>query len=120
MSSLVERRAALARQGDAPRRSRGEGGAKALSSALPCIFAHATAWERARGRVGKPIVENLGTIELGDRVQLNCAFTPVRLYAGPGAILRMGDDVNVNFGTDIAASRSASQSARASPSDPTW
>ncbi len=58
----------------------------------------------ARARThGKPVVENLGSIEIGDDFQLNSAFSPVRIFAGPGAKLRIGDEVNVNFGADLAA-----------------
>ena len=68
---------------------------------------------RARTR-GKPVVENLGTIEIGDDFQVNCAFSPVRLFAGPGATLRIGDEVNVNFGADIAAEDAVTIGSRVS------
>jgi FkbH-like protein len=57
---------------------------------------------RARTR-GAPIVENLGRIEIGDDFQVNCAFDPVKLYAAHGAVLDIGDRVNINFGTRVSA-----------------
>jgi len=68
---------------------------------------------RARTR-GKPIIENLGRIDIGDDFQLNCAFVPVRLHCGSGATLQVGDAVNVNFGADISAKRSITIGSRVS------
>jgi FkbH-like protein len=68
---------------------------------------------RARTR-GKPIIENLGRIEIGDDFQANCAFVPVRLHCGNGATLSIGDAVNVNFGAEISAERSVTIGSRVS------
>src|SRR6185312_9054494 len=69
--------------------------------------------KRPRTR-GKPVVENLGTIEVGDDFQINCAFSPVRFLAGPGAEIRIGDGLNANFGVEIAASERVVLGARVS------
>ncbi|HEY1956348.1 MAG TPA: HAD-IIIC family phosphatase [Polyangiaceae bacterium] len=68
---------------------------------------------RARTR-GKPVIENLGTIEVGDDFQVNCAFAPVRFVAGPGAEIRIGDGLNANFGVDIAATERVALGSRVS------
>ncbi|HEY1958249.1 MAG TPA: HAD-IIIC family phosphatase [Polyangiaceae bacterium] len=104
--SLLQRaRASLARDRDL---SLGQKFEKGLANGAALVrapfFLRACDRVGARARTrGKPVVENLGTIEIGDDFQLNCAFAPVRLFAGPGATLRIGDEVNVNFGADIAA-----------------
>jgi FkbH-like protein len=69
--------------------------------------------ERARTR-GKPVIENLGSLEIGNDFQVNCAFSPVRMFVGAGGALRIGDDVNVNFGADIAAEQSVTLGSRVS------
>ena len=57
---------------------------------------------RARTR-GRPRIENLGSIEIGEDVQLNSSFSPVLLSTGPGGVLRIGDQVDMNFGTSVSA-----------------
>jgi acetyltransferase-like isoleucine patch superfamily enzyme len=67
---------------------------------------HLRAFDRvgplARTR-GKPIVENHGTIEVGSRLQVSSAFCRSRFFTAKGAVLRIGDGLNANFGTEIAA-----------------
>ena len=45
---------------------------------------------------------------------MNCAFSPVRLHAGAGAEIRIGDGVNVNFGAEISASTKVTIGSRVS------
>ena len=107
MSSLVSRaRASLARDKELPLTEVLEkvvaNGAALLSA--PMYLRRCThVGQRPRTR-GKPIIENLGIIDIGDDFQMNCAFQPVRLHAGPSAELRIGDKVNINFGAEISAS----------------
>src|SRR5439155_10260252 len=53
---------------------------------------------RARTRGGKPVIENLGRIVLGDDVQINSTFAKVRLATGPHGALTIGDAVDLNLG----------------------
>ena len=57
---------------------------------------------RARTR-GRPVIENLGQIELGEDVLLNSSFAPVRLAAASGAVLQIGRGALVNFGVSLCA-----------------
>jgi FkbH-like protein len=57
---------------------------------------------RARTR-GRPVVENLGRIEIGDDFQVNCAYTPVVLRSGRGSEIIVGDRVDMNFGVRVSA-----------------
>ncbi len=66
---------------------------------------------RARTR-GRPIVENLGSIEAGNDLHLNSTFAAVELSVGPGGALRIGDAVNVNFGTRISVETSVTIGSR--------
>jgi FkbH-like protein len=115
--SLVDRaRASLARDKELPL---GEVLEKAVANgaallSAPLYLRHCTrVGARPRTR-GKPIIENLGTIEIGDDFQMNCAFSPVRLHAGAGAQLRIGDAVNVNFGAEISATTTVTIGSRVS------
>ena len=115
--NLVERaRASLARDKELPLSEVVEkavaNGAALLSA--PVYLRHCTrVGQRPRTR-GKPVVENLGTIEIGDDFQMNCAFAPVRLHAGAGAELSIGNNVNVNFGVEISATTKVSIGSRVS------
>jgi long-chain acyl-CoA synthetase len=53
---------------------------------------------------GSPIVENEGTITLGRGVTVNARFAPTRLKVGPGGLLRIGDEVDIGFGSVLSAS----------------
>jgi exopolysaccharide biosynthesis WecB/TagA/CpsF family protein len=57
---------------------------------------------RARTR-GRPIIENQGRIELGDRILINSSFAPVRLAAASGAMIQVGREALINFGVSISA-----------------
>ncbi len=50
---------------------------------------------------GRPRIDNLGTITLGDDVQLRSVMVPVELATGPGGVLEIGNQVNINYGTSI-------------------
>jgi acyl-CoA synthetase (AMP-forming)/AMP-acid ligase II/acetyltransferase-like isoleucine patch superfamily enzyme len=53
---------------------------------------------------GSPVVENEGTLTLGSGVGVNARFAPTRLKVGPGGVLRVGDDVEIGFGSVLSAS----------------
>ena len=57
---------------------------------------------RAR-TLGRPRIENLGTLEIGDDVLLRSVNVPVELCTGPEGRLRIGDAVRLNYGVSIAA-----------------
>ena len=52
---------------------------------------------------GVPDVTNQGRVEIGARFSLSCVPVKSHLTAGPGARLRIGDDVSVAHGAAIAA-----------------
>jgi exopolysaccharide biosynthesis WecB/TagA/CpsF family protein len=68
---------------------------------------------RARTRRA-PVVENLGTIEIGDDFQVNNAFVPSVFQCGAGGAMRIGDGVNVNFGARISATHDVTIGSRVS------
>lgn len=53
--------------------------------------------------LGRPRIENLGTIEIGNDVLIRSVNVPVELCTGPEGRLRIGDGVRVNYGASIAA-----------------
>jgi FkbH-like protein len=58
----------------------------------------------ARARtIGRPNVDNLGTIEIGADFICNSTFAPVELGTGPDGRIEIGDSVAINFGTSIHA-----------------
>lgn len=78
------------------------------------------AWEMATARLrlrtvdalgvhprtfGRPRIVNDGRIEIGGHALLRSVPVPVELVAGPGATLRLGDGVRLNYGTSIHADR---------------
>jgi FkbH-like protein len=65
---------------------------------LPCDRVGAGA--RSHGR---PVINNAGSIAIGDRAILNSMFAPVRLSTGPRGQIVIGDDAAINFGTSISA-----------------
>lgn len=58
---------------------------------------------RALRVVGRPYIQNAGTIRVGDRVVLDAVSTPVHLVTYAGAVLEIGDDVHIGPGTSLAA-----------------
>jgi acetyltransferase-like isoleucine patch superfamily enzyme/acyl carrier protein len=81
-------------------------------AAAPSLWARAAArlWLRACDRVGadvrlegRPFIENLGRIELGEGVVLSSVPVRSHLVAGPGAVLAIGDAVRIGPGAAIAA-----------------
>lgn len=53
--------------------------------------------------LGRPRIENFGTLEIGGHVLIRSVNVPVELCTGPSGRLRIGDGVRVNYGTSIAA-----------------
>ena len=61
---------------------------------------------------GQARVVNHGTISAGRDLQLRGEFLPVELLCGEGAVLEIGDDVWVNFGSVVAAKQKVKVGAR--------
>jgi acetyltransferase-like isoleucine patch superfamily enzyme len=57
---------------------------------------------------GRPIVKNRGEIRIGKDLSLISTWSPVELSAEPGARLTVGDNVIINYGTLVSASKSVS------------
>lgn len=55
---------------------------------------------------GRAIVDNRGTIEIGERTRLMGRFAPVELRTGNGARLVIGDRTLINYGTTIQVAES--------------
>jgi acetyltransferase-like isoleucine patch superfamily enzyme len=53
--------------------------------------------------LGRPRIENYGTMELHDHVQLRSILVPVELTCGHGAVLEIGEDTFLNYGVSIGA-----------------
>ena len=66
-------------------------------------------WPRVQGRL---LVENAGTIRLGDRVRIRGTHIPVELAAMPGGILEIGDRTYINSGASLCAAKSVKIGAR--------
>ena len=52
---------------------------------------------------GRPVVDNRGTMTLGDKVRIVSRITPAELITFPGGRLEIGDSVFINRGTTISA-----------------
>lgn len=70
----------------------------------------ARAWLRACDSVGanarsfgRPYIDNLGSIVLGNDVAVNCKFATVLLGASASGRLEIGDGVTINYGSYITA-----------------
>lgn len=53
--------------------------------------------------VGAPRIENFGRMRIGDRVNLRSILVPVELTTAHGALLTIGDDTFLNYGTSVGA-----------------
>jgi len=53
--------------------------------------------------LGRPNIDNQGTLELGAHVLLRSVNVPVELAVAPGASLTIGDGCRLNYGVSIAA-----------------
>lgn len=51
----------------------------------------------------RPYIENMGRIEIGKNFNLNSRNVQSDLVTGPEGLIRIGNDVNINFGTSIVA-----------------
>jgi maltose O-acetyltransferase len=61
-----------------------------------------------RGRItlrGRASIVNQGTMVLGDRVRLVSTVATLELVTLPSALLEIGDNVFINYGSSMAASR---------------
>ena len=59
-------------------------------------------WPRVSGRL---LVENAGTIILGDRVRIRGTHVPVELAAMPGGTLEIGERTYINSGASLCAAK---------------
>ncbi|MBS2031481.1 MAG: HAD-IIIC family phosphatase [Deltaproteobacteria bacterium] len=81
-----------------------KGGRFVTSSALAPFFLRGATCVGPRARtVGRPRVENAGTLHIGADFLMNSEFCPAELWCGEGATLEIGDQVVINFGTVLAA-----------------
>lgn len=78
--------------------------ALALASA-PLHLRAATALGQGVRTQEAPVIENQGSLYIGDRVNLISRFNPLRLRTRPGGTLRIDADVTINFGTEISATK---------------
>ena len=69
------------------------------------LSAFTTVGARAR-TVGKPLIDNRGTITAGDDLTVNCTVAPVQLVTEPGATLTIGHTVSLGFGVMIGVRES--------------
>jgi FkbH-like protein len=97
----------LTRDADLPIAERIKKGARfvAASISAPLHLRHCTTVGRRARTIGAPNVENGGTIEIGNDVVLNSQFSPVELIAVAGGKIQLGENVRINFGTTVNASR---------------
>lgn len=75
----------------------------ALATA-PLHLRHATSVGPLPRTQEAPLIENHGSIHIGARVNLISRFNPVRLRTHGTGELRLGDDVTINFGSELQAS----------------
>lgn len=52
---------------------------------------------------GRVVVKSRGWIAVGDEVRFNSLLSPIELFAGPGARIEIGCNVDINYGTLISA-----------------
>lgn len=96
------------------------GGMSPLAAARLAVLLAASRWKTARctsvGRwvsvQGRLVVDNAGTLRLGDRVRLRGVPMPIELAALPGGTLEIGERTYINGGTSIAAQCSVKIGAR--------
>ncbi len=55
---------------------------------------------------GRPSVRNRGRMVIGERARLASSMARLELVTDPGGVLEIGDNVFINYGTSISASRS--------------
>lgn len=53
--------------------------------------------------LGRPYINNHGRIEIGGHFNLNSLFATTELATGPNGLIRIGNQVHVNYGTAIVA-----------------
>jgi len=51
--------------------------------------------------LSRPLIENEGRIEIGDRFLITSIVVPSRIAVEAGAVLTIGDDVRLNYGCEI-------------------
>jgi FkbH-like protein len=54
---------------------------------------------------GRVVVKNQGRIAIGENTRFHAPWNPIELFAGPGAEVQIGRNVQINYGTMISASR---------------
>lgn len=53
----------------------------------------------------RPYIENMGQIIIGDDVNINSRNVQTDLVSGPNGVLRIGNEVSINFGVSIVANK---------------
>lgn len=72
----------------------------------PIALRHCTVRGKTCRVHGQVIIENHGTIRLGSNVDISGLYVPSELIAGPKGTIEIGNNVRVNYGTVISASKS--------------
>ena len=75
------------------------------SATAATALRHCTRVGAGARSMGRPIVRNGGRIEIGRSVKLTNRLIPVELESLPGGVLVLGDEVTINYGTLLSASR---------------
>src|SRR3954465_9663048 len=105
MQSIGRIRARLARDRGLPLRQRALKVVRYVSARLAAPFYLASCDRVGRGArtQGRPVIDNAGAIDIGDRVTIASRYAPVRFSTARSGRIEIGRDVIVNFGTSIAA-----------------
>lgn len=56
--------------------------------------------------IGRPRIQNAGTLVIGDRVRIHSTIVPVEMATMPGGTLEIGERTFVNYGVSISAHQS--------------
>jgi len=106
MPQLLDRiRRSLARDNELPLTARVQKGVRFLSALVsaPYRLRHTTQRGARSRTMGRPVVQNAGTLLIGNDVILNSQFAPCTLTTlGSGRVV-IGDRAAINFGTTISA-----------------
>lgn len=71
----------------------------------PLYLRRVDALGRRARTYARPVVDNRGSIEVGDDVLVRSVNAPVHLYAAAGGRLVIGSGVRLNYGATLAAAR---------------
>lgn len=72
----------------------------------PWLLRHVNEWGQGTRVVGRPCIENQGSITIGRDTLIRSATLPVELFTTHGAVLKIGSGCVINSGVSLAATRS--------------